>query len=78
MQTTHLGHPAYVCAAFMMLRRENEVVRVVVICMEEEKQPRLQFEQASVSGRRAAGCFPVLQPVIRAIFSLQATEGLAA
>lgn len=33
---------------------------------------------AFVSGRGAAGCFPVLQPVIRAIFSLQATEGLEA
>lgn len=54
------------------------MVKEVGACMEEEKQPRLKLDQASVSGRRAAGCFPVLQPVIRAIFSLQATEVLAA
>ena len=44
----------------------------------EERWPRLHLGQAFVSGRAAAGCLPVLQPVIRAIFSRQATKGLAA
>lgn len=45
-----------------------------VACMEE---PRLCLGQALLSGRAAAGCFPVLRQVIRAS-PLQAAEGPAA
>lgn len=45
---------------------------VACVCLEE---PRLHLsDEASCQEEGAAGCFPVLQPVIRAIFSLQATK----
>lgn len=53
--------------------RENKNIKK----KRKKERARISDKPSCLEGG-AAGCFPVLQPVIRAIFSLQATKGLAA
>ncbi|TNN63273.1 hypothetical protein EYF80_026524 [Liparis tanakae] len=59
-------------------RRGQGVEKGACCVLQQQQQPRLRLGRALVSGRGAAGCFPVLQLVMRAVFSLQATKGPAA
>lgn len=75
---THLGHPVLRERCIHDVAEKEWWVEKRLLHVWRERGSRAcSSNKLSVSGRRAAGCFPVLQPVIRAIFSLQATEELA-